>query len=96
MENINILPHSQYNKDIPDGCWQQIAQRTVEDQGFIDVLRHLKRDFCYHLNHTIISSDSQQEICKATTDSEAVHHIRMVRMCNAIFDIILSGIYCNM
>ena len=86
----------QYHKYIPDACWQQIAQITVEDQGFIDVLHRLKRGFSYHLSHTIISSDSQQEICKATTDSEAVHHIRMVRMCNAIFDIILSGIYCNM
>ena len=56
----------------------QIAKQTVEDQGFIDILSRLGKDFCFHLNYNIIPSQSQQKIKAAETDGQALYEIRQV------------------
>ena len=51
---------------------------TVEDQGFIDVLSVLTREFIFYLDYIIISPRARQEIIAANNDCESLHLIRQV------------------
>ena len=65
-------------KHLSDGCLLSISQQMIRSEAFMDILDQAKPDYALHVEETVLTTNTVQDIDNCTNDSAAWAKIRQV------------------